>query len=139
MPEDALGSKGGETILYVEDDADVRETVELLLGGLGYDLVVAATALEAHELLLGRPDVDLLFSDIVMPGGMDGVELTLKARALRPDLKVVLTSGYSESVLKTMPSALPNVHWLAKPFQFDELAETIRDALDGRPPTPFIE
>ena len=134
MLRDAPRSVGSETILYVEDDADVRETVELLLGGLGYRLKIATTGVEAYELLRGPAQIDLLFSDVVMPGGMNGIELAMKARSLRPGLKVVRTSGYSESILKAAPSELPDAHWLAKPFQFAALARLIRDALDGRPP-----
>ena len=124
-------SSGNETVLYVEDDADVRETVELLLDALGYRLVSAASGAEAFGLLRDNEDIDLLFSDVVMPGGMNGVELAEKARSLRPGLKIVLTSGYSDSLLKLKASELADVHWLAKPFQFDDLARTMRNALDG--------
>jgi CheY-like chemotaxis protein len=129
-------SNANETVLYVEDDADVRETVELLLDALGYRLVSAASGAEAYGLLRDNEGIDLLFSDVVMPGGMNGVELAEKARGLRPDLKIVLTSGYSDSLLKLKASELADVHWLAKPFQFDDLARAIRDALDGVPASP---
>jgi len=136
MTADGPMTTGNATILYVEDDADVRETVELLLDALGYRLIIATNAVEAYGLLCDTEGVDLLFSDVVMPGGMNGVELAERARDLRPGLKVVLTSGYSDAVLKLKASQLSGVHWLAKPFQFDDLARAIRDALDGVPAPP---
>ena len=90
-------SNGDETILYVEDDAEVRETVELLLEALDYNLLTATSGAEAYERLRDRDDIDLLFSDVIMPGGMNGVELAEKAREMRPELEVLLTSGYTDS------------------------------------------
>jgi len=86
---------GTETILVVEDDDAVRQHVTAQLQGLGYQVLEAATGAEAMDVLDQSPAVDLLFTDVVMPGGMGGRDLADAARKLRPSLKVLFTSGYT--------------------------------------------
>ena len=87
---------GNETILVVEDNDMVREYVESELKALGYRVIVTRNAPAALDILRGPEKIDLLFSDVVMPGGMFGPELAREAARLRPGLKILLTSGYTE-------------------------------------------
>jgi CheY-like chemotaxis protein len=119
---------GSELILVVEDDALVRRHVASLLGGLGYGVLEATAATPAMELLAANPDITLLFTDIVMPGGMNGVDLAKRAQSLRPDLKVLFTSGYAESAVEKDGRLEPGIDLLAKPYSRDQLAASLRKA-----------
>jgi CheY-like chemotaxis protein len=122
---------GSEKILLVEDHDLVREQVTIQLGRLGYQVVVAEDGLEALDALKACPDVRLLLTDVVMPRGLNGLELAAEARKLRPDLPVLLTSGYSDQ--STRGDRLgPAMSWLNKPYLPEELAAKIRAALDSR-------
>ena len=90
----------GRTILVVEDDRDVREIAVTVLESSGYRVIDAATGDDAHNLLLTHPDlqIDLLFTDVVMPGQLDGVDLAVLARELRPDLQVLFASGFASLI-----------------------------------------
>ena len=120
----------GETVLVVEDLEALSATVCLQLDGLGYATLAAASADAALELLRGAARIDLLFTDIVMPGAMDGRHLALAARQLRPGLRCLLTTGYdrAHSAAKAATSHLPV---LAKPYRRDDLARAVREALDA--------
>lgn len=120
---------GDELILVVEDDALVRRHVCGLLGGLGYRVLEATAATPAMELFAANPDVTLLFTDIVMPGGMNGVDLAKRARVLRPDLKVLFTSGYAENAVETDGRLGPGIDLLSKPYSRDRLAASLRKIL----------
>jgi PAS domain S-box-containing protein len=123
---------GPETILVVEDDPLVRQHVIGVLETLGYRVLGAANGAEAIERLHARPDIDLLFTDVVMPGGMNGRELADAAQALRPDLPVLFTSGYTEDAIVHHGRLDPDVHLLRKPYRRQELAAKLRQRLDGR-------
>jgi PAS domain S-box-containing protein len=123
-------SGAGEIILIVEDDWRLRARGRATLQEFGYGTLEAAHAAEALEALQSTADIALLFSDIVMPGGMDGVELARKAKTLRPQLKVLLTSGYAEYSEESVGSVSPT-GILRKPYLRDELAECVRAALDA--------
>jgi signal transduction histidine kinase/CheY-like chemotaxis protein len=118
-------AREGETVLVVEDDADVILTAQESLIDLGYTVLLATNADEALGILRETRRVDILFSDVVMPGGMNGVQLAVEARRLRPDLKVLLTSGYAETVLREhdIPANTP---LLSKPYHREDLAQKIR-------------
>ncbi|MDP9759275.1 CheY-like chemotaxis protein [Agrobacterium tumefaciens] len=118
-----------ERILVVEDDARVRRVAVMRLAALGYGVVEAANGVEALELLEHHSDIALLFSDIVMPGGMAGDELAELARALRPDIKVLFTSGYAEPAIAGRHLAAKG-SWLKKPYTARELAVSLRELLD---------
>eukprot|EP01137_Pigoraptor_chileana_P028605 Opistho-2@12734 len=92
--------RGRERILLVEDNEEVREHVSAMLSGLGYDVLCAAGGQEALELLDRAGEIDLLFTDVMMPGGMNGREVAVAARRTRPGLKVLFTSGYAEGALQ---------------------------------------
>jgi PAS domain S-box-containing protein len=119
---------GRETILVVEDDASVRSMAVGVLEGLGYDVCQAPDGQSALELLRADTRIDLLFTDMVMPNGMNGHDLIRAATGLRPDLKALLTSGYSEQFIKTGGDA-PNVRLLNKPYRRESLATAVRLAL----------
>ncbi|MDU0310724.1 hybrid sensor histidine kinase/response regulator [Rhizobium sp. 10PS4] len=120
---------GSELVLVVEDDPRVRKVAVARLSAMGYSVVEAENGGRALEVLADNGEVALLFTDIVMPGGMTGDELAGEARLLRPDLAVLLTSGYSEPALasKDLP---PGAEWLRKPYTARELAAKVRGLLD---------
>ncbi len=130
-PEAIPRARSGERILAVEDNAEVRRVVTAQLSELGY-LVVEAANGEAALAILERGEViDLLFTDVVMPGGFNGYDLARAARTLRPDLKVLMTSGFPKTAAEDerRPSEFQNL--LSKPYRKAELAAKIRSALDG--------
>lgn len=120
---------GSELILVVEDDALVRQNVMRQLRGLGYRVVEAGSGAEALEVLKKTPQLDLLLSDVVMPGGMNGWELATAAKATRPGLKVLLTSGYAEHTIASRVGLDFNVDLLLKPYRRTQLATKVREAL----------
>ncbi|MBN9562906.1 MAG: response regulator [Alphaproteobacteria bacterium] len=114
----------GETVLVVEDEPDVMAMAVESLTELGYTTLTASDAASALRRLAGDGRIDILFSDVVMPGGMSGVELVVEARRLRPGLRVLLTSGYTASVNeRQVPRDVP---LLAKPYRRDDLAAKLR-------------
>jgi PAS domain S-box-containing protein len=120
----------GETVLVVEDNLAMRRVVLRQLRELGYRVLECDHAAAALELLEREP-VDLLLTDIVMPGGLDGVELARLARERWPALKVVLTSGFPQARVNGNHDVLGNLPLLSKPYSKDELAGVLRAALDG--------
>ena len=119
---------GSETILLVEDDPLVREHVAGQLGALGYRVLRAADGPEALALLEHERGIDLLFTDVVMPGGMNGRDLAAAVRRLRPGIKVVLTSGFTDAELRSEDRE----HFLGKPYRWQELAAKLRAVLGER-------
>lgn len=120
---------GSETILVVEDDARVRRVAVARLEDMTYRVLQAETAAEALGVLGAHPEVALLFTDIVMPGGMSGDELAREARKLRPGLKIIMTSGFAEPSVAVRELAA-EASWLKKPYSAMELAVRIRELLD---------
>jgi PAS domain S-box-containing protein len=130
---DIAGSlTGTETILVVEDEDGVRLLVVNLLERHGYTVLQAASGPEALEVWQrARDQIDLLLTDLVMPGGMTGRELAGHLRADRPALKVVYTSGYSMEVIGPGESLIDGCNFVQKPYRPDQLAQTVRAQLDG--------
>jgi PAS domain S-box-containing protein len=131
--EDARPVGGGEHILVVEDDPLVREGLSAQLGGLGYQVISANSGSRALWILEQTPDIDLLFTDIVMPGGMNGRQLATAAKRLRPDLKVLFTSGYTDNAVLHQGRLDPGVHLLNKPYRRRAMIEKVRAVLDEPP------
>jgi two-component system NtrC family sensor kinase len=115
-------------ILMVEDDAEVRHVVADELRDLGYQVLLAEDGHAALGILERGTDVDLLFTDVVMPKGLRGDELARRARRFRPDLKIILTSGYSTADLEERRS-LREFRLLAKPYRAEDLARVIEEHL----------
>ncbi|MBO1904577.1 PAS domain S-box protein [Microvirga sp. 3-52] len=118
------------TVLIVEDEPAVLEVASDIFDSLGYDVVTATDANEAVEVLDGNPSIDVLFSDVIMPNGMNGVELSRKAREMRPNLKILLASGYPMSSLPSEGLGA-GVSFISKPYRWTELAEKLRGLRTG--------
>ncbi|MCA1776814.1 MAG: response regulator [Loktanella sp.] len=125
-----LGGDG--TILVVEDDTLVREHLVNQLKGLGYHVFDAASGPAALQLLEQRPQVDLLFTDIVLPDGMNGRELAEIVQKMRPEMKVLFTSGYTDKALIDPERLDTDVELLRKPYRRAEMAEKVRKVLGRR-------
>ncbi len=128
--------RGSETILVVDDEPALVEAAVHLLGRLGYRTLTADSAIQALAVLDEPPAVDLLFSDVIMPGGMDGYRLAIEALARHPGLKVLLTSGFTrqrEEFLNGEAKLAFDLTktLLGKPYNIAELATAVRRALDG--------
>lgn len=126
VPEPAVE---GNRILLVEDQPQVREHVEKALLSLGYDVAAVNDAGAALSLLNGGGAFDLLFTDIVMPGGMNGLELGQVARRIAPQMKVLYTSGYPAGANESLGMQGSGVEFLQKPYRIRELKEAIARAL----------
>ena len=122
---------GSETVLVVEDDDAVRDYVTAILSGLGYGVLEASNGAQALEIIQQCVEIDLLFTDVVMPGGMGGRELAEAARAIRPDIKVLFTSGYTENSIVHDGRLDPGVQLLNKPYRREQLALKVRKVLSG--------
>ena len=124
-------ARGWERILLVEDNPDVLRTASAMLLDLGYEVRTASGPAEALDLLRdGTQRFDLLFSDIVMPQ-MSGAQLAVEARGLRPELKVLLTSGYSRESLASQPSIDQAFPVINKPYKQADLAAMLRSVIEA--------
>jgi CheY-like chemotaxis protein len=123
---------GSETILVVEDDPKVMRSVMLQLDGLGYRTITAENAQQALEIIDAGTPIDLLFTDVVMPGPMNGRRLAEEAVKRRPSLPVLFTSGYTENAIVHHGRLDPNVLLLAKPYRTIDLARMVRRALEQK-------
>jgi CheY-like chemotaxis protein len=122
-----------ETVLVCEDDDDVRAYSVEVLRELGYRVLEAHDGPSALRLLERQGgEVDLLFTDVVLPSGMMGNKLAEEARMIRPGLKVLFTSGYARSAIVHHGRLDPGVELITKPFSYAELAARIRDLLDAQ-------
>jgi PAS domain S-box-containing protein len=121
---------GTETILVVEDDADLRDTVVTALTQLGYRALAAANGAAAVRILAGSERIDLLFTDVMMPGGMLGPALAKRARELRPDIDVLFTTGYADNAVLAGTAGLTSSDVIHKPYRNEDLAMRIRHVLD---------
>ncbi len=122
---------GREKILIVEDDALVRQYVVTQIKSLGYTALEAANAAEALVIIDADKNIDLLFTDVIMPGSMNGRQLADEAARRRPDLKTLFTSGYTENAIVHHGRLDSGVLLLAKPYRKSELAKMLRTALAG--------
>ena len=123
----ALGQ--GEVVLVVDDDRDVRHVAVMTLQELGYSVLEAENGPQALKVLASEPRVDLLFTDIVMPGGMNGLELAQESLRQRPDLKVLYASSYAHGVAGGVGTTGPGAEILIKPYRDRDLARAVRMAL----------
>jgi signal transduction histidine kinase len=126
-----LKSSAGELILVVEDEESVRTYTVDALRELGYQVLEAQDGPTAMQLLEKRVRIDLLFTDVVLPGGMTGAQVAAKARELYPGLKVLFTTGYARNAIFHQGRLDKGVLLITKPFSFEDLSTKIRDVLDG--------
>ncbi len=120
--------RGSETILLVDDNELVRTYAATQLASLGYKLVSASSGQEALDTLREITDIDLLFTDVVMPGRLSGLHLAEEARIIRPNLPILFTSGYADNAQGDLGFG---IHFLRKPYRPSELAVKVRLMLDG--------
>ncbi|MFN3388790.1 MAG: PAS domain-containing protein [Allosphingosinicella sp.] len=121
---------GSETILVAEDDADVRSTAVAMLGALGYRVLTADNGAAALDILQQGTAVDLLFTDVVMPGPVSSPELARRARQLRPGIGVLFTSGYADDAIVQGGRVEEGIELLAKPYTREALAARLRLLLE---------
>ena len=127
----AFDRPGEETILVVEDRTDVAEMARMILEDFGYTVLYAPDGRAALEVLAGDQAVDLLFTDMIMPGDLDGVALAREAKRRVPRIKVLLTTGYSEASLERTDAGGREFDVLNKPYGRSDLARKVRVILDG--------
>jgi CheY-like chemotaxis protein len=121
---------GVESILVVEDHDDLRAFSTGVLRELGYHVLEAANGRSALEVLQTEHDVHLLFTDVVLPEGMDGRRLADEAKRRRPGLKVLFTTGYTRNAIVHNGRLDAGVDLISKPFSFEALAAKVREILD---------
>ncbi|GJD32712.1 Blue-light-activated protein [Methylobacterium adhaesivum] len=127
----AADRHGTETVLVVDDRPDVAETAGIILEDFGYKVIVADGPRAAIEFLDGERRIDLLFTDLIMPGGMNGVMLARAARERQPKIKVLLTTGYAEASLERTDAGGVEFEMINKPYKRLELARRVRRVIDG--------
>ena len=131
MAEDSEKYRGQETILLADDDDMVRATAEVILSGLGYRVLEAPDGPTALTFLEADPEIALLFTDIIMSGGMDGFALAAAARRHRPDLRLVFATGHARDFDALVDGEFRDCALLTKPYRLHELGRQIREALDA--------
>ena len=114
----------------VEDEPGVRDYTVQVLSELGYGVDQVGDAPAALAILQSEPNIQLLFTDVVLPGGMNGQRLAKSALQLRPRLKVLFTTGYARNALMRNGRLEPGIRLLTKPFSLSDLARAVRNALD---------
>jgi CheY-like chemotaxis protein len=122
---------GGETVLVVDDEPSVRALMAEVLTDQGYRVLEADTGAVALQILQTRQTIDLLVSDVGLPGGMNGRQLADAARSLRPGLKVLFVTGYAENAALGSGRLDPGMHVLTKPFSIPTLSERVKELLEG--------
>ena len=123
--------RGTETVLLVEDDDGVRAYSSGVLRELGYQVIEAPDAASALAALSDYPQIELLFTDVVLPGGLHGHKLAEEVRARQPGVRVLFTSGYTRNAIVHNGRLDPGVQLITKPFTYEELAERVRRVLDA--------
>jgi CheY-like chemotaxis protein len=117
------------TIMVVEDEPEIRDLVVASLEVAGFQVLCAEDASDALQQLDAHPEVDLLFTDIVMPGDLHGYDLARQARARKPEIKLLYTSGYALSAALSRTTPIENAKLVAKPYRLDQLIGEIRRTL----------
>lgn len=123
--------RGNETVLVVEDQIDVGDYAETVLSEFGYKVLRADNADAAPEVLEGSDAIDLLFSDLIMPGGMNGVMLAREVKRRRPRMRVLLTTAYAESSIERVDARGAEFELIQKPYKRSDLVTKVRQVIDG--------
>jgi CheY-like chemotaxis protein len=122
----------GESVLVVEDEPVVRELATITLRQLGYNVCAAADGAQALTLARQGARLDVLVTDVVLPGGMNGRQVADEVQRLRPGVRVVYASGYSDEVIQTRGELAPGLKLLTKPYDPQQLARALHEALQPR-------
>ncbi|MHB8286648.1 MAG: response regulator, partial [Caulobacteraceae bacterium] len=137
VPEDARHpgetavafAQDGETVLVVDDEATVRMLVTDVLSGLGYSVIEASDGVAGLKVLRSDAKIDLLVTDVGLPGGVNGRQMADAARAVRPNLRTLFITGYAESAVIGNEQLEPGMQVLTKPFSIDALTARTRDLM----------
>jgi signal transduction histidine kinase/CheY-like chemotaxis protein len=132
----SVPNRGTGTILFVEDNKDIADVTKVNLEELGYRVIAVANADTALEILKANAEIDLVFSDIVMPGQLNGIDLARELRVIRPNMPVVLTTGYSAAAQEAAPDGFTII---PKPYQLDKLHQILSAALRQRQTAETVE
>jgi PAS domain S-box-containing protein len=130
-PSQSARAAAGDTVLIVDDEPSVRMLVTEVLGELGYTAIEAADGVSGLKVLQSDVRIDLLITDVGLPGGMNGRQMTDAARQHRPNLKVLFITGYADNPAISNGHLKPGMHVLTKPFAMDKLASRIKDIITG--------
>jgi|GEM_PF-2731855 len=130
-PPPPLPQRRGATVLVVEDDEQVRALAVTLIEGLGYACITAADGPQALAAVAGGAPIDLLMTDVVMPGGLDGWQLAREFRRIRPGIPVLYVSGYTDAFRNRDGQLEPGEYLLAKPYAKSDILRALQSALDG--------
>jgi len=134
LPEKPVMYTGHETILIVEDESPLRKLVRIVLEQCGYRVMEAATGKDAMAIWAEHgAEIDLLFTDMVMPEGMTGLELAENLAQQKPGLNVIFTSGYGMEMMDEIPKTSRKPYFLQKPYPLGSLAQIVRSRLDAVP------
>ena len=128
---DAPRGADGQTVLVVDDEPTVRMLVTDVLEDLGYTTIGAADGAAGLEVLHSNVRIDLLVTDVGLPGGMNGRQVAEAARAARPELKVLFITGYAENAVLSHGHLAPGMHVLTKPFAVEALAGRVKGLISG--------
>jgi PAS domain S-box-containing protein len=126
-----LGEKLSGTVLVVDDEVDLLEVALVYLAEMGLTVFAANDGASALEMIVEHGEIDLMVTDIVMPGGMNGAELVQRACVLSPNLKIIYSSGFTEEALAEKTMTLVDGPLLRKPYQREEFAAIVRSAMEG--------
>ena len=126
----AAEPKGGKFILVMEDDIPIRNTVVNMVSELDYRTIEAANGADAVALIDEYPDIDLVFTDMILPAGLSGMEIESEARKRLPDIRIFFMLGYSENYLDTSGSGGGGDRILRKPYRKHEMANFVKSALN---------
>jgi len=118
-----------QLVLVVEDNPSVRDVAAAMIEEMGFDVITASDGHEGLKLITERRDIDLVLSDVIMAGGMNGPELAVKAMKVRPKLKILFMSGYAPGSVRQMQDLPDSIELVNKPFTRNDLTEKVRKAL----------
>jgi DNA-binding NtrC family response regulator len=125
----ALEPKSRPTILVVEDNDSVRDVAAAMIEEMGFEVITAINGPDGLKTIEERRDINLVLSDVIMAGGMNGPELAAKAMKIRPKLKVLFMSGYAPGSVRLMQDLPDSIELVNKPFTRNDLTEKVRRAL----------
>jgi CheY-like chemotaxis protein len=125
---DSEAESPSDKVLIVEDEPDLLDTAAMLFANLGYEVLTASNGTDALNILERQPGIGLLFTDVMMPNGINGLELAQTTRLRYPQIKIVVASGYPLPALKAQHKEIEDFTFMNKPYRLSELAKKLRSA-----------